>query len=210
MFGKSAGMVTVAVRAATRADRAAVAEVLGAAFQVEPVYQWLFPDPAQRRRRLGPLLRTMVTHLHEGPGVVQVATDGEAIVGVAVWDAPGAVDPGRRRMRRALPGMLWATGRSLPRLARLGAPFAAARPSTPHWYLSHLGVVPHMQGRGVGAALMGSMPPLRDGAPAYLECKPENVAFYQRFGFDVSGEVTIDADLSVPTMWRPPGEATAR
>ena len=92
----------VEIREATRADRAAVGEVLGAAFQVEPVYQWLFPDPAVRRRRLGLLLRALVDHMHEGMGVVQVAVDGDAIVGVAVWDAPGAVEPGRRRMLRAL------------------------------------------------------------------------------------------------------------
>jgi GNAT superfamily N-acetyltransferase len=153
----------------------------------------------------------MVTHIHAGLGVVQVATDGDALVGVAIWDAPGARELGGRRMLRALPGMLRATGRRLPRLTRLGAPLDAARPTTPHWYLSHLGVAPHMQGRGVGAALMGAMPPLRDGAPAYLECKPGNVAFYQRFGFDVSGEVTIDADLSVLTMWRPrTADATAQ
>jgi GNAT superfamily N-acetyltransferase len=205
--------VAVVVREATRADRAAIGEVLGAAFQVEPVYHWLFPDPALRRRRLGPLLRTMVTHLHRDLGVVHVATDGDDIVGVALWDAPGAAKPGRGRILRALPGMLRAMGRRLPRLARLGGPLDAARPSTPHWYLSHLGVAPHLQGRGVGTALMRAMPPLRDGAPAYLECKPENVAFYQRFGFDLSGEVTIDADLLLLTMWRPPvadREAAAR
>ena len=39
----------VTVREATRADRRAVRDVLGAAFQVEPVYVWLFPDPARRR-----------------------------------------------------------------------------------------------------------------------------------------------------------------
>jgi GNAT superfamily N-acetyltransferase len=168
-------------------------------------------DPALRRRRLGPLLRTMVTHVHGGLGVVQAAIVGDVMVGVAVWDAPGARELGGRRMLRALPGMQRATGRRLPRLTRLGAPLDAARPPTPHWYLSHLGVAPHMQGRGVGAALMGAMPPLPDGAPAHLECKPGNVAFYQRFGFAVSGEVTIDADLSVLTMWRPrTADATAQ
>jgi GNAT superfamily N-acetyltransferase len=205
--------VAVAVREATRADRAAVAEVLGAAFQVEPVYQWLFPDPAVRRRRLGPLLWTMVTQLHRDLGVVHVAVDGHAIVGVAVWDAPGTTEPDLRRILRALPGMLRATGRRLPRLARLGAPLDAARPATPHWYLSHLGVAPDRQGRGVGTALMAAMPPLHDGAPAYLECKPDNVAFYQRFGFTLYGKVAVDADLLVLTMWRPSAvdrDATAR
>lgn len=196
--------VPVEVRTATRTDRSTVAAVLGAAFQVEPVYHWLFPDPEQRRRRLGPLIGTMVEHLHRGSGVVQVATVDGAVVGVAVWDAPGSVEPGLRRTLRALPGMVRATGRRLPVLARLGATFDGARPATPHWYLSHLGAAPEVQGRGVGTALLEAMPPGRERSPAYLECKPAHVGFYERFGFTVSGEVTVDPTLSVVAMWYEP------
>lgn len=197
-----------AIRDATRADRRAVVDVLGAAFQVEPVYAWLFPDPAVRRRRLGPLIRTTVDHKHRDVGLVQVADVAGRVAGVAVWDAPGRVEPGRGHILRALPGMLWAVRRRLPDLVRLGAAFEAARPAERHWYLSHLGVDPGRQGLGVGTALMRAMPPARDGTAAYLECKPAHIGFYERFGFAVSGEVTIDPTLSVVTMWRPgPGAA---
>ncbi|MDT7580654.1 MAG: hypothetical protein QOK35_1918 [Pseudonocardiales bacterium] len=195
------------IRDATRADRRAVGDVLGAAFQVEPVYAWLFPDPAQRWRRLGPLIRTMVVHMHRDLGLVQVADIGGAVAGVAVWDAPGRLEPDRRHLLRAVPGMVRAVGRRLPDFARLGAAFTAARPSVPHWYLSHLGVDPDRQGHGVGAALLRAMPPARDGLPAYLECKPAHVGYYERFGFAVSGEVVVDPTLSVVTMWREPSRS---
>jgi GNAT superfamily N-acetyltransferase len=197
----------VAIREAMRADRRAVGDVLGAAFQVEPVYAWLFPDPAQRRRRLGPLIRTMVEQMHRDLGLVQVAEVAGTVAGVAVWDAPGRVEPRRWRLLRALPGMVWATRRRLPDLARLGGTLDAARPSAPHWYLSHLGVDPDRQGHGLGTALMRAMPPAHEGIPAYLECKPAHVGFYQRFGFAVSGQVTIDPTLSVVTMWYDPPRA---
>ena len=196
----------VRVRPGTRADRRAVGAVLGAAFQVEPVYAWLFPDPAQRRRRLGGLLRTVVERMHRDFGVVQVAELAERpgeVVGVALWDAPGAVEPGPLRMLGTVPGLLLATGRRMPALARLGPPFEAARPREPHSYLSHLGIAPAHQGRGVGGALLRAMPPVHDGRPAYLECRPALVAFYARYGFAVSGEVVVDPTLAVTTMWRP-------
>jgi ribosomal protein S18 acetylase RimI-like enzyme len=197
----------VTVREATRADRRAVRDVLGAAFQVEPVYVWLFPDPVRRRRRLGPLLGTVVEHLHRDLGVVQVADVAGTVGGVAVWDAPGRVESGRLGLVRALPGMLRATGRRWPDLARLGGALQAARPPVPHWYLSYLGVDPDRQGHGLGSALLRAMPPARDGVPAYLECKPAHVGYYERFGFAVSGEVVVDPTLSVVTMWREPQRA---
>lgn len=195
------------IRDATRADRRAVGDVLSAAFQVEPVAAWLFPDPVQRRRRLGALLRTMVEHLHRDLGLVQVAEVAGTIAGVAVWDAPGRVEPGPWRLLQALPGVLRSVGRRLPDVVRLGAALGAARPSVPHWYLSHLGIVPDRQGHGIGTALMRAMPPAREGAPAYLECKPAHVGYYQRFGFAVSGEVTVDPTLSLVTMWYEPPQS---
>jgi ribosomal protein S18 acetylase RimI-like enzyme len=180
-----------------------VADVLGAAFQVEPVYAWLFPDPAVRRRRLRPLLRAALGRRGD-LGVVEVAqVDGE-IVGVAVWEAPGETGPGVGRTLRALPGTVRAAGRRLPALRRVGATLAGARPATPHWYLSHLGVAPERQGAGVGSALLRAMPPLQERAPAYLECKPAHVGYYERFGFAVSGEVVVDPALTVVTMWYEP------
>ncbi len=45
-----------------------------------------------------------------------------------------------------------------------------------------------------------------DHAPAYLEStKPENVPYYQRFGFEVTGELTVpDGGPTMWQMWRQP------
>src|SRR4051794_41442736 len=89
--GVIGGRVTVGavmapvVRAGGRADRRPAAAVLGRAFQVEPVYEWLLPDPAQRRRRLPVLIHSSLTHLHRGPGSLQVATVHGRLVGAAIW-----------------------------------------------------------------------------------------------------------------------------
>jgi hypothetical protein len=43
-------------------------------------------------------------------------------------------------------------------------------------------------------------------APAYLESsKHANIAYYQRFGFDVTGEIVVpDGGPTLWPMWRPP------
>jgi predicted GNAT family N-acyltransferase len=42
-------------------------------------------------------------------------------------------------------------------------------------------------------------------APAYLESRSHNVAYYQRFGFEVTGEMRLpDGGPSLIPMWRQP------
>ncbi|GAA4287629.1 GNAT family N-acetyltransferase [Georgenia daeguensis] len=95
--------------------------------------------------------------------------------------------------------------RMLPTLARLG-PAAAARvlawtgawsrhdPTTPHVHLGPVGVDAHLQGRGVGTALLAHHCRRLDaeGQVGYLETdRPQNVSFYSRFGYAVVGEETV-------------------
>ncbi len=194
------------VRSGARADVPAAADVLGRAFQVEPVYQWLLPDPEQRRRRLPGLMRTNLRHLHTGPGSCEVATRDGRIVGVAIWDAPGHRGPGALRGALALPGLIRAAAGRLDRWAEVGRRLGAARPAPPHWYLDHLAADPDVPRCGAGSALLASGLARGDamGVGTYLECKDENVAYYERVGFERGDEVTIEPGvLSVVTMWRP-------
>jgi ribosomal protein S18 acetylase RimI-like enzyme len=201
------GVPTLIVRPGGRADVPPAAGVLGRAFQVEPVYHWLLPDPEQRRRRLPGLMRTNLRHLHTGPGACEVATRDGRIVGVAIWDAPGHRGPGALRRALALPGRIRAAGGRLDRWAEVGRRLGAAHPEQPHWYLDHLAADPGVPRCGAGSALLASGLARSDAMSVgtYLECKAENVAYYRRAGFAPHGEVTIAPGvLSVSTMWRPP------
>jgi len=79
-------------------------------------------------------------------------------------------------------------------------------PEERHVHVGPVGVEPGAQGLGVGAAMMRLLCDRldTDGEVGWLETdKPENVAFYRRFGFDVDVD---DRHLGFPVwfMRRPP------
>ena len=78
----------------------------------------------------------------------------------------------------------------------------------PHYYLSLLGTHPDHRGKGLGMALLAENLAMIDseGVSAYLESSnPVNVPYYQRFGFDVTGEIRLPGSgPSLIPMWRRP------
>ena len=195
------------VRAGGRADRVVAAALLGRAFQAEPVYEWLLPDPAQRRRWLPVLLRSNLAYLHRGPGSFEVATADGHIVGAAIWDGPNDRGAGPLRRAQAWPGRFRAVAGRLGRLAQVATALAAVRPAEPHWYLDHLGADPEVPRCGAGSALLAAGLARADAGRVgtYLECKAANVDYYRRVGFELRDEVLVDPGrLTVLTMWRPP------
>lgn len=112
----------------------------------------------------------------------------------------------------------WDQIRSLPALAATG-PRSAIRaaqwfkdwerrdPDRPHAHFGPFGVEPALQGRGIGSLVLREYTRRLDaaGEDSYLETeKPENVALYGRFGFEV---IESDEVLGVPNwfMWRAAG-----
>jgi ribosomal protein S18 acetylase RimI-like enzyme len=83
-----------------------------------------------------------------------------------------------------------------------------AHPEEPHWYLAVIGSDPTVRGQGFGQALMRSRLDRCDAeyCPAYLESsKPENVPYYERFGFTVTREIGLpDGGPTMWAMWRDP------
>jgi ribosomal protein S18 acetylase RimI-like enzyme len=79
-------------------------------------------------------------------------------------------------------------------------------PEEPHWYLMVIGTDPTVRGTGLGHALMRSRLDRCDAehVPAYLEnSNPKNEAYYMRFGFEVTGEITLpDGGPTLWPMWR--------
>ena len=64
-------------------------------------------------------------------------------------------------------------------------------PTTPHWYITAVGVDPESQGKGHGKNLMRKMGSLADrvGMDVYLECAgSKNKGFYEKMGFEEVGK----------------------
>ena len=67
-------------------------------------------------------------------------------------------------------------------------------PEEPHWHLGPVAVEGGMRGMAIGTQLMEEFSERmnRERALAYLETdKPENVVFYERFGFEVTDETVL-------------------
>ncbi|MGV0848718.1 GNAT family N-acetyltransferase [Mycolicibacterium phlei] len=198
-------MADVAVAAAQRRDLRSMARVLARAFHDDPVMMWVVPDPAARARALPRMFATMIRHHYLRSGAPEVAGDGR--LGAALWDPPGGWKQSRLQELLMMPGFLRAMGRYVPRGQRLMDLMHAQHPEEPHWYLAVIGSDPTVRGAGYGQALMRSRLDRCDAeyAPAYLESSnPVNVPYYERFGFVVTGEITVPDGPTLWKMWREP------
>jgi GNAT superfamily N-acetyltransferase len=191
-----------AVRKATGEDAPALAGALARAFHDDPVFRWMFPTEAGRRRWARKFFEVRLRQLL--PQRESYAVDG---VGAALWAQPERWDLGWRGVIDLLaivPGL----GRRLPAANVGNARIERAhRELEPHWYLAVLGVDPPRQGAGIGTALLAPVLAQcdRDGIGAYLETATErDIAFYARFGFRVTGELGFPRGPRLWPMWRDP------
>lgn len=80
-----------------------------------------------------------------------------------------------------------------------------AHPRFPHWYLAWFGVDRAMQGRGFGGEFMKHCLTIvdEDHLPVYLDSpNPRNISFYERHGFEVTGEARAGECPPVISMLR--------
>ena len=182
--------------------------MLARAFYDDPVMIWLLPDEKARTKRLSRVFAAMTRHHHLARGGVEVACDGPGVGAAALWDPPGQWQETRRAQLAMTPTFLWVFGLRAMRGRALQELMQREHPEEPHWYLAIIGSDPSVRSKGFGHALMASRLDRVDAehAPAYLESsKPENIAYYQRFGFDVAGEILLpDGGPTMWPMWRQP------
>ncbi|MDY0958393.1 GNAT family N-acetyltransferase [Sphingomonas sp. CFBP8993] len=173
----------VTIREAGADDRAAVATMLARAFADDPAMSYIFPDVADRARRLPRLFALLFDSDAVGMRLVSEAADAGTF-----WRPPGQAHvPMMAYVRRLVP-VLHALGPSLPRAMRLGDAIDAHFPAEPFWYLHIAGVDPARQGRGLGGASIRAGLARCDasGVPAYLETATEsNVGLYAGLGFEL-------------------------
>lgn len=173
------------------------------AFHDDPVLAWLLPDVARRPARLRRFFGIELRHLVLPRGCVWTTSDLSA--------AALVLPPGRWRvpllatLREGRP-----FGAGLVKAARLGAAMEwrhAREVPGPHYYVRDVGVLPEMQGRGLGSALMA--PTLErcdhEGLPAYLEASSERSAvLYERLGFEHISKLSVLGSPPLRLMLRPP------
>lgn len=200
----TSGPATVEVRHATTEDLPAIGRVLGAAFDDDPVINWIVRQDGRRREAIELLFGEVTRHAYVDQGETYITADEG---GVAVWRPPGAAEPPGEPIDHVFEEVVGPRGRA--HLDAFGAAMREHHPDAPeHFYLSMIGVDPPLQGSGVGSALIRSVLERcdRERIPVYLaNTKERNLAFYERHGFAARGRVELpDGGPPMWPMWRAP------
>jgi GNAT superfamily N-acetyltransferase len=195
------------VRSAKKADLRLLSRILGQAFHEDPLMRWVLPDVKARTRAL-PTLFAALTRYHYLPGGgVEVAEREYHIGAAALWAPPGRWRETRIETLRMMPRICWALRDRLSTFQGVLEATERIHPDEPHWYLAIIGSQPEARGKGFTQALLRARLDHCDATntPAYLEStNPENVPYYERFGFQVTREFRSNGSPPLWAMWRPP------
>jgi len=188
------------IRSATPDEMPRTIAAIVAAFVEDPPARFAWPSPHDYLQSMPRATREFAGSCFEH-GTAYVSADFR---GAALWLPPG-VEPDGETLEKMFRDT--AEPKHLDDLLATFEAMGKAHPNEAHWYLPQIGVDPHAQGEGIGAALMRHALTRCDeeGVLAYLEAsKAENVPFYQRYGFEVTGEIQIGAAPPVMPMIRKP------
>jgi len=187
---------SLALRELARADLKEAARLLSRGMCNNPANVRAFGIGNVLRRQRA-LARFFVPVLHGlyRRGVVVGAFHEGTLVGVCGMARPTLCQPGVLEKLSVVPSVVLANPVSAPLgVLRWVGEWARRDPTEPHWHLGPLAVDSHLQGLGIGSAMLAAFCERMDGlrALSYLETdKSENVRFYQRFGFTVIAEAVV-------------------
>jgi len=186
------------IKKALAADQVGAIGVLTLAFSGDPMARWSLPDPAKYLATFSSIARAFGGSAFE-KGTAYIAND---FTGAALWLPPGA-GPDEESLRKLFDEN---TSDDIKKdMQGIFEQMEKFHPTEPHWYLPMIGVDPAHQGAGVGSALMTEALKTvdRDGLIAYLESSnPRNISLYQRYGFEVIGEIQSGSSPVLRPMLR--------
>jgi GNAT superfamily N-acetyltransferase len=193
-----------ACRHATLADVPALLETMVSGFDDDPLYAWLYPAADGRPDRL-----------HEGFALILAGGMQHGHVytnagrsAVAVCMAPNVELMNESEVAAFLGLIRRQIGDRVEDVIVGMSATVANRPREPHFTLHNVVVRRDAQGRGIGAALLGPILARcdEDGLPTCLDSSNiRNVPFYERLGFEVTGETRVPGDGPVvQSMLRAP------
>jgi len=170
------------------------------AFTADPFVRWIYPEASQYLSRFPEALQIFGGVAFGQGGVWQLGD----FAAVALWLPPG-IEPGGD----ATVALFQATVDSQKFNDLLGVfgQMEEAHPAMPHWYLPWFGVDCALQGQGLGSRLMTPCLEIvdREHLPAYLDStNPRNVPFYERHGFEVTGQWQAGDSPPIISMLREP------
>jgi GNAT superfamily N-acetyltransferase len=191
---------------ATEADYDEALQTIVQAFEADPLWSWMFPDPKKRAAQHATVFGLYVESSLPRGGVWM--TDDRASA-VAVFTHPGDPELSEDAETRLKPSFTEALGDlAPPRLQTLERFEAAVPEGETFYYLSLLGTRADSRGQGIGMGLLAELVAEadREGQPTYLEStNPDNNRRYERLGFKAQGSFSTPDDLhTVTTMWRDP------
>ena len=178
------------------------------AFWPDPLFGFFTRSSLKEHKNMPVYVRAIIRDALQHGHVDAVINNGR-IAATASWLPPGTAPRSHRRelliTARVLPVLL--RGRNRLTAINMLQTMSKKHPTEPHWYLALIGVDPTFQGKGIGNVLLRKRLDDCDssGLPVYLETqKPENVPYYQRFGFVIRDTIVTKGCPTLWTMWREP------
>jgi len=168
-------------------------EVVARGMRDNPQHVAAYGDDPERRLRCHARLARAFFHVFDAQEPLCATQDGK-LVGVTGVAPPGTCRPHALQRLRLLPPLIALGPRTAARVGTWLTAWERRDPDEPHAHLGPLAVDAHLQRQGIGSAIMREHCRRLDAARVvgYLETdKPENVGFYERFGYEVIGEETV-------------------
>jgi GNAT superfamily N-acetyltransferase len=179
-------------------DQGRALDTLVLAFSADPVERWMYPESRQYLKYFPAFLEAFGGRAFAEKTVWSLGD----FSGVALWLPPGTEADGDAIVAVLTDSV--APSKHDDTFSVLGQ-MDEAHPRFPHWYLPWFGVDPALQGRGLGGELMQQCLQIvdEDHLPAYLETpSPRSIPFYERHGFEPTGQAQAGACPPVAFMLR--------
>lgn len=178
-----------------------IGDIVADGFHEDPVCTWVCNGTSA----IKPFFTLLTREAYLPRGFGNRTADG---TGVTLWIPPDeSTSIGPLTTLKSISLLLRHGGlTSLQRGPKVDRQLGPLKPQGAFYYLFAIAVRQGQQGRGIGHELMA--PTMcridEEGASAYIESSsPKNLTFYQRFGFEVTGEVKLAPDgPSMWTLWR--------
>ncbi len=169
-------------------------EALTVAFRDNPMNIAIHgPQPARRVRANRAGLRALVLDTADEAITRVVRRDGQVVGGFVVVP-PGGFPLSSSKLSRQFGCFFHQGARAMDQWRLVTESLGQYHPVETHWYLAVLGVVPWLQGHGLGNRLLDELDRLieSDPCPVYLESDREpSVQFYLSRGFAVRCETEL-------------------